>query len=60
MKTSRTSAILVNGSVILLAALWTIPTLGLFITSFREKALSSCSQAGLVTMARQTTTQKKN
>ncbi len=37
MKTSRTSAILVNGSVILLAALWTIPTLGLFITSFREK-----------------------
>ncbi len=37
MKTSRTSAILVNGSVILLAALWTIPTLGLFITSFRAK-----------------------
>ncbi len=37
MKTSRSSAILVNGSVILLAALWTIPTLGLFITSFREK-----------------------
>jgi alpha-glucoside transport system permease protein len=38
MKTSRTSLILVNGTVILLAAIWTIPTLGLFITSFRTKA----------------------
>ena len=37
MKTSRTSAILVNGAVILLAAIWTLPTLGLFITSFRQK-----------------------
>jgi len=29
--------ILVNGTVIVLAAIWTIPTLGLFVTSFREK-----------------------
>ena len=41
MKTSRTSLILVNGTVILLAAIWTIPTLGLFITSFRTKAAIS-------------------
>ena len=37
MKPSRTSAILVNGVVLLLAAVWTIPTIGLFITSFRER-----------------------
>ncbi|MEX1171936.1 MAG: carbohydrate ABC transporter permease [Chloroflexota bacterium] len=37
MKGSRTSAILVNASVLLLAAIWTIPTMGLFITSFRER-----------------------
>jgi len=37
MKTSRTSTILLNGTVIFLAAIWTIPTIGLFITSFRNK-----------------------
>ena len=37
MKGSRSSTILVNGIVILLAAIWTIPTLGLFVTSFRQK-----------------------
>ena len=37
MKTSRTSTILLNGTVIFLAAIWTIPTIGLFITSFRSK-----------------------
>jgi alpha-glucoside transport system permease protein len=44
MKSSRTSFILVNASVIILAAIWTIPTLGLFITSFREK--DAISQSG--------------
>jgi alpha-glucoside transport system permease protein len=37
MKPSRASTILVNGVVLLLAAIWTIPTIGLFITSFRER-----------------------
>ena len=51
MKTSRTSLVLVNGTVILLAAIWTIPTLGLFITSFRTKAAIKIGMttAGMVT-----------
>ena len=37
MKRSRSSLVLVNGAVILLVLIWTIPTIGLFITSFRNK-----------------------
>ena len=37
MKSSMSSRLLVNGTVIFLALLWTLPTLGLFITSFRDR-----------------------
>ena len=37
MKTSRSSFLLINGAVLLLVAIWTIPTIGLFVTSFRDK-----------------------
>jgi alpha-glucoside transport system permease protein len=35
-KQQRLSSFLVNGSLILICLLWTIPTLGVFITSFRQ------------------------
>lgn len=34
---SRTQAIIVNGSLVLLVIIWSIPTLGLFISSFRDR-----------------------
>jgi alpha-glucoside transport system permease protein len=34
---SRTSAIVVNGALLLLVIVWSIPTLGLFISSFRDR-----------------------
>lgn len=34
---SRTQAILINGALVLLVILWSIPTLGLFISSFRNR-----------------------
>ncbi len=37
MKGSRSSAVLLNVGVAALALIWTIPTIGLFITSFRTK-----------------------
>ncbi len=37
MKGSRSSAVLLNLAVAALALIWTIPTIGLFITSFRTK-----------------------
>jgi alpha-glucoside transport system permease protein len=36
-KQSRTQAIVVNGILLLLVILWSIPTLGLFISSFRDQ-----------------------
>ena len=38
MKSSRSTFLLINGVMILLMAIWTIPTIGLFITSFRDRA----------------------
>ncbi len=37
VKKSRLSTIIVNASLLLLVVLWTIPTLGIFVTSFRYK-----------------------
>lgn len=37
MKTSLRSNVIVYGTVIFLALLWTLPTIGLFITSLRER-----------------------
>ena len=37
MKGSRSSAVLLNLGVAALALIWTVPTIGLFITSFRTK-----------------------
>ena len=37
MKTSRSSWLIINGAVLVLMILWTLPTIGLFITSFRTK-----------------------
>jgi alpha-glucoside transport system permease protein len=34
---SRTQALIVNGVLLLLVILWSIPTLGLFISSFRDR-----------------------
>jgi alpha-glucoside transport system permease protein len=34
---SRTQAIIVNGALLLLVIVWSIPTLGLFISSFRDR-----------------------
>ena len=36
-KQSRTQSIIVNGILLLLVILWSIPTLGLFISSFRDR-----------------------
>jgi len=43
MKTSRSTTILINGAVIFLIAIWTIPTIGLFVTSFRDKGSMNTS-----------------
>jgi alpha-glucoside transport system permease protein len=34
---SRTQAIIVNGSLLLLVLIWSIPTIGLFVSSFRDR-----------------------
>ena len=43
MKTSRSRFVLINGTVLLLIAIWTIPTIGLFVTSFRDKGSMASS-----------------
>ncbi len=43
MQQSRSSSILINATVIGLVLIWTIPTLGLFITSFREESAVATS-----------------
>jgi alpha-glucoside transport system permease protein len=34
---SRTSAILINGTLLLICIIWTIPTFGLLVSSFRNR-----------------------
>jgi alpha-glucoside transport system permease protein len=43
MKTSRSTSLLINGAVLALILIWTIPTVGLFVTSFRDKGDISTS-----------------
>jgi alpha-glucoside transport system permease protein len=43
MKTSRSTIFLLNFTIIALVTIWTIPTIGLFITSFRDKGAVATS-----------------
>lgn len=43
MKQSRSTFLLLNGAMILLMVIWTVPTIGLFITSFRDKGSMNTS-----------------
>lgn len=43
MRQSRSSSFFINATVIGLVLIWTIPTLGLFITSFREESAVATS-----------------
>ncbi len=43
MKSSRWSRVAINLTVVFLCVIWTVPTIGLFVTSFRTKAAISDS-----------------
>jgi alpha-glucoside transport system permease protein len=43
MKTSRSTIFLLNFTIIVLVVVWTVPTIGLFITSFRDKGAVATS-----------------